>query len=336
VKAAAREYATLAEQFVRELVGDAPPRGALLAFWSLADRSSRFLSNSLAVPALGADGAPDFYISSTLAGPGLARKARVSNETAVGLLGLHLDLDLAGTPDGRGGVRRGAPSEAAALELAHTIHPPTLIVATGGGWQPWWIFDEPWIFGDATDRLEARALLIAWQAAHRARVGWPIDSTHDLARVLRLPGTVNAKDPENPRRVTYTGGGPRITPSVGGKLVETYRAAAIATARTAASFHTASGEAVAFGAIPDRVDVRDRRLLELLDHVRGPAYDLSAQDFAIACESARLGYADAEIVALLRDHRQRHGDPRGKAERVDYLERTISAARAATQNVVAA
>src|SRR5262249_1782569 len=43
------------------------------------------------------------------------------------------------------------------------------------------------------------------QEALRARCrerGWSMDSTHDLARVLRLPGTVNRKLPDNPVPVT--------------------------------------------------------------------------------------------------------------------------------------
>lgn len=77
--------------------------------------------------------------------------------------------------------------------------------------------------------------------------------------------------------------------------------------------------------VPSSVGIKDERLLRLLD-TPGPNGDVSAGDFAVAARAIRLGYPPHAAASLVIDHRERHGDPRGKASRVDYLERTITAA----------
>lgn len=83
---------------------------------------------------------------------------------------------------------------------------------------------------------------------------------------------------------------------------------------------------IALKSVPSSVSVNDPTLLRLLD-TAGPHDDVSAGDFAVAARATRLGYTPDAIAALVIDHRQRHGDPRAKAERLDYLERTVNAAQ---------
>ena len=62
--------------------------------------------------------------------------------------------------------------------------------------QPWWLFRELWAFATEPERQAAQTLARRFLATlqHRARFhGWHIDTTSDLARVLRLPGTYNRK-----------------------------------------------------------------------------------------------------------------------------------------------
>lgn len=68
-----------------------------------------------------------------------------------------------------------------------------MLVGSGsGGVHPWWPLETP-----LTDMREAAALAKDWQALIRAewkRRGWPkLDAKHDLAAVLRVPGTFNFK-----------------------------------------------------------------------------------------------------------------------------------------------
>ena len=110
--------------------------------------------------------------------------------------GVWCDVDIAGPGHSDDRYPRDL---AAALALVATFPlPPTAIIHTGGGIQPWWLFDSP------VDADEAAPLLARW--AHRwqeqARIaGVTIDSVWDLSRVLRVPGTLNRKL-DLPRPVT--------------------------------------------------------------------------------------------------------------------------------------
>jgi len=92
--------------------------------------------------------------------------------------------------------------------------PPAYIINTGGGVHAYWLFDEPWVLESDEDREAARDLNYRWQQGYvlgamertpwgkavlRARGSLRLDSTFDLARVLRVPGTLNRKyDPPRP------------------------------------------------------------------------------------------------------------------------------------------
>lgn len=67
-------------------------------------------------------------------------------------------------------------------------HRPTIVVHTGNGLQAWWLYSSPVEISDEwpVDRLEAISRGIA-----KALGG---DAVHDVARVLRVPGTMNLPD----------------------------------------------------------------------------------------------------------------------------------------------
>ena len=74
---------------------------------------------------------------------------------------------------------------------------PSLIIHSGHGIQVYWLFKELWTFDSPEERERAQAMLncfkatfVALAAAHK----WKIDATADLARVLRVPGTMNRKE----------------------------------------------------------------------------------------------------------------------------------------------
>jgi hypothetical protein len=138
----------------------------------------------------------ELYVGVAFVAPGTGRRIgqnrRPKSEHAAGIYGVWLDVDVNGTPDGKDGVKVGAaPDLKAAVQLASAILPPTLLVASGGGVHAWHLLPEPWLFN--ADGEQAADLVAGWQEAHRQLVAWRIDSTHDLARVLRIPGTFNTK-----------------------------------------------------------------------------------------------------------------------------------------------
>ncbi len=84
--------------------------------------------------------------------------------------------------------------------LAHVLDltvPPSVIVASGGGFHAYWLLDEPFIL----DTPEKRARAVDVQARWQAFVGGD-KNAKDIARVLRVPGTLNYKY-EPPRPVEF-------------------------------------------------------------------------------------------------------------------------------------
>jgi putative DNA primase/helicase len=94
------------------------------------------------------------------------------------------------------------PDEEAARKIIAKLPTPSLIVHSGGGLYPIWMYKQP-IYLTEAKRAEAKTRSQRWQnliAAKAAELGWHYGSgVGDLARVLRLPGSVNRKVPELPR-----------------------------------------------------------------------------------------------------------------------------------------
>lgn len=65
------------------------------------------------------------------------------------------------------------------------------------------------------------------------------------------------------------------------------------------------------------------------DHTRSDFKDqsMSSYDLSLSMQAMLAGWSDGEVVALIIEHRSRYGDEQNKAGRLDYLERTLRAAR---------
>jgi hypothetical protein len=103
------------------------------------------------------------------------------------------------------------PDEEAAHKIITKLPTPSLIINSGGGLYPIWKYRQP-IYLTEAKRAEAKTRSQRWQnliAAKAAKLGWHYGSgVGDLARVLRLPGSVNRKVPEfeRPCRVVAVSG----------------------------------------------------------------------------------------------------------------------------------
>jgi len=108
------------------------------------------------------------------------------------LLALVADLDV----EGAGHVSivgrpPHPPTMTHAIEMLDGFPlPPTVVVDTGGGLQCWWFLDEPTPVDEALEVAQRWA--VTWPEIGR-RHGWHVDNVGDVARVMRLPGTVNRK-----------------------------------------------------------------------------------------------------------------------------------------------
>lgn len=88
--------------------------------------------------------------------------------------------------------------KAQALVAIEALDPvPSVLIDSGGGYHAYWLLDTPWVLTTDDDRQQAGRLQAAWVTFVE---GDP--QSKDLARVLRIPGTLNHKyDP--PRPVTF-------------------------------------------------------------------------------------------------------------------------------------
>jgi len=145
-----------------------------------------------------------FSVNRSLREPEQGQRIKVRDVTSIP--GFWADIDIAGPGHETEKALPGDITQAMALIVSPE---PTIIVNTGGGIHAYWLFNKPWEF-DAADPEPAR-LCEAWHKmlAQRAAIyGWHIDNVSDLARVLRVPGTVNHKL-DYPRTVDVIGTGPR-------------------------------------------------------------------------------------------------------------------------------
>lgn len=88
-------------------------------------------------------------------------------------------------------VFKGDPATYKAMALARIGAlpvAPSVTIDSGGGYQCYWLLDEPFIFADEGERRQAADVQARWVLFVGADYG-----AHDLARVLRLPGGRNFK-----------------------------------------------------------------------------------------------------------------------------------------------
>jgi hypothetical protein len=124
-------------------------------------------------------------------------KGRGKEEGVISLPGLWADIDVLGPNHATLGL---PPTMEDAWTLVQAIpFKPTVVVHTGGGLQPYWLFRESSEFDSEKARKKTKALSKAFQKYLQNVAlanGWTMDDTADLCRLLRLPGTYNRKQAE--------------------------------------------------------------------------------------------------------------------------------------------
>lgn len=162
-------------------------------------------------------GKNSYYRVSPLANKQYSEHSRGAASDGLGIPALYLDID---TADGVHKSFLGDqselphPTEDQALEMAFAIADPTLVVKSGGGLHVYYRLDKPLSAGfkDSAGRLlldrghpgtQFLARFDAFAVAEAHDRGFGIDKgiSADTARVLRLSGTKNFKNPENPQPV---------------------------------------------------------------------------------------------------------------------------------------
>jgi hypothetical protein len=315
------------------------PAELYLLIWTVRDKASHWFQDS--------DAAIQFIASITThdvyTGVGFSRRNFGTSKRCVaseitGIPGMWADIDIKSEAHPQ-------PTLPTTIEEARSILPPeflpTFLIMTGNGIQAWWLFREPWIFQNENERHEAARLAYRWHSMLRDNAserGYTSDRLADLARVLRVPGTTNCKDPSNPKPVTIESHSEhRYNPS---EL--TWHLDSLGVADQDAEFRMGGHCSDRFRDNPLKIDLSARidedrlkawseadkrfnatwfRQRHDLKDQSQSGYDQSLADFGV-----KVGLFDQEIVNLIVRHRAVHKQKSRSG--INYYELTIAKARA--------
>lgn len=323
-------------EFLSDVFGS-KPSDAYVTIWRLSDKTSFFFDDlERAAEQAAGLASEDTYVAVALSARDLGPNRRCKSEEAIGIPGCWLDLDIRGPAHKKPNL---PPTLEDALKLIPQDLQPSIIVSSGHGLQVWFLFKEPFMFDDEQDRRFAQKLVRRLERLIRQRAaagGWDVDAVSELARVLRVPGTTNTKDPSDHRPVQVLS---RSSRRYDPKEIEEY----LDEAGVSAPFESA-GEIDCHPA-PFRLDAGANPPLEKFqllyeseprfkaswDHKRTDLQDQSpsAYDMSLATFAAIAKWDDQEIVNLLIAHRRRHRE--NLKLRLDYYSRTLSKAKEAAR-----
>ena len=326
--------------FLSDLYADTVGRENQLVLWTAKDKKSYWLTDIGQAGGVLEQTPPtsDLYYGTCLQRQALALAERRKRNrdpdatlaysrgyaaTAGVMPGIWLDLDIAGP----GHEKRGLPASQADCDriLAALPLDPSWIIETGGGTHVYWLWREPWVLETDAERSKAAALIKGWQRAvidAALDMGFAVDSTHDLSRVLRPIGTINTK---YGKRVTF-------------REVSDHR------------FNPDDFEPWGVEPVALRPPDRQKEIGDLSAEMEPPAQKLMAMlnlqpqfaatwkrerkefpsqseyDLSLASMAARAEWKDQEIIALVVAHR-RQGGENLKLERPGYYARLLATAR---------
>lgn len=155
---------------------------------------------------------PAIFVSpvTRLSKTGRTHFVRGTKNNIDGMCALYADIDVASESHKKQDLPPGI--EDAVDLVVNSVLRPTFLVHSGHGLHAWWVFKEAFIFENPQDRDYFESVCLSLQSVLRhaaSSKGWSLDATHDLTRVLRIPGTLNRKDPQQPIPVTLLDdGGP--------------------------------------------------------------------------------------------------------------------------------
>lgn len=239
-----------------------------------------------------------------------------------------------------------APNEEAANDLIAAVGaPPSMVVFTGGGLHAYWIFKEPWTFENNDDRNDGYSFSRRWTRTiqqHAESLGFKVDSTFDLSRVLRIPGTHNRK-PELKTPVLCEirkVGAARYDPSELEYFLFPETDEKVATIID----DVVQGELV-YDLTKSSIDMTMVEALREAESRFGETWDRtrkdtknwkdsspSGWDMSLASFAAHAGWTKQQIINLLIAYRIKHGED---MKRADYYFRTAGIAMQKTLRKIA-
>lgn len=341
-------------KFLRLLYPKDVPDGMRLLIWTLPDKTSHWCATveeaaTIAVQRTATKA--NVYLGAGLGVPHGARPQtqRVKNDDVLAIPALWIDIDY---QDGDAHKKKNLPTQDEARGLIAEIsklRAPSIVVHSGHGYQAWWLLDAPWLLPDVETRHTASETQKGWLYRVRdvARAhGWDVDATIDLARVMRVPGTMNLKgDPIPVTIVSSDRQAKKRYPTSEfaefiGYVPEKDRKAPQARQETRQTAQRVVGASLTLdpSAQPPfdkwvALTENDRKVLRTWKRDRADFKDTSpsSYDMALASFTVAAGWNDQEITDLLIACRRFHGDDLKLRE--DYYRRTIDRARSTVDYV---
>ena len=320
------------------------PEDLYLLIWTLADKRSHwYRDNAAAAEFVSTIKGSDVYVGVGLACRDYGPAHRCGSDEIAGLAGFWADFDLRSDAHSKKALPVTIPD---ALSIIQASMPPTIVVSTGNGAHAWWLLKEPHVFDNDQERKDTARLVARWHTLLRLRAaqcGWAFDRLSDLARVLRIPGTINAKDPSNPKEVTvHSTTDRRYNLS---DFEEFLDEAAIPDPE--AEERAARERAERFADKPLVINRNVRIPDETLESWMAldmrfkntwlrQRHDLNDQsqsgyDLALACFGVDAGLSEQQIVDLIIHHRSLYKQK--LRTRLDYFQRTISKAASRSDGI---
>jgi hypothetical protein len=317
--------------FLEMLFGQKEPDEGKILIWTLKDKASAWFDTAEAAAVyVEKRKNQDIYVGCGLSPEDFGRNKRCPASKVIGLPGFYADIDIADKVHKKQNLP-ATMDEAIDLLSGHGFD-PTVIVDSGHGIHAWWLFNEIWDISDYEERSKAatlsRRLFHTLQNRFSVK-GWDIDSVFDLARVLRIPGTMNRKSEPKMAR-TLVSNGNRYEPMDMEEFFDpeaAERPQGLFEERVDADFvinQNANPPLDKLEALRDVDPKFNKSWLGTRKDLASPSeFDLSLANYAVQAE-----WSDQEIVNLIIAFRRIRGHDMKKALRPDYLKSTIMKARA--------
>lgn len=176
-----------------------PERNLYRLIWTLDGKKSYWFQNNIKMIEFVSQYERDIYY-----GVGMAATTpennpehhRLTNKTVTAIKTLHLDIDIKSKVAHKSDNLPETIDEA--RQIAMKFADPTWLINTGHGLHAFYVLDELFEIKSENDCKYFTLISQKWQEIHRqAFPQYDIDATFDVARVLRCPGSMNCKDPEN-------------------------------------------------------------------------------------------------------------------------------------------
>jgi putative DNA primase/helicase len=342
----------LSTRFIELLYGDKPSQKYILV-WSMQGRISKwFRSIDYAIKYIDSvnkrkingklDTNRDLYLGCCLSSKdfGPNRRCLANDVTAIG--GLWIDIDVEGT--NHKGKKRYPKTMQEAIKIANSLPlKPSVILNTGGGIHAWWKLAEIQEI-DSTEMLDYVTKTVAqWQLTlqyHASLKKYDIDSTHDLARVMRIPGTYNCKGKE-PKLITIIEENDNafeledFEQYFPKEMEKQFKEVTEVKARKKDGLPNVVIDINA-GLDPEKWSLAVQsfpKLQSLFDHEKHAVKhfkdnSLSSIDLSLASTLVNIGWNDQDIANVITAHRLKYdpNDHKIRSGRIDYLQYTIQRA----------